>query len=238
MKYSIITSSYNQLEKLKRLAAALMAIPADKFQWIIADDGSSDGTVEYFNKNISDYPYEIKIVTQEDKGYRLVEILNEAAKVAGGEYLLWIMADTYPRFDFFEKFDPVVQPNRMVCAVRLNVNEEGFLISPDWRVSVFPQAMAESEVEIVHERPWEIMTLNGMCMSKKAWDEMGGISLEYKGYGRMDWDMAAWAFYHEYKLFWATRAFLNHDWHQDRVDTQENVDVFARRLEAYKKGEL
>lgn len=241
MKYSIITSTYNQRAKIERLAKVLSEITDVDFEWIVADDGSSDDTLQwletnFLNKTIGGNP--ITVVTQQHDGYGLVSILNKAGAAARGDYLLWIMADTYPAPGFFAEFDPVVKEDRMVCAVRLNYNERGLLAGPDWRLLEYPVDSNLQEIEVVFEKPWGLMTLNGMCMSRKAWNEMGGICPEYKGYGKMDWDMAAWCFYHNYKLVWATRAFLRHDLHTDREDTAENTELFKQRLKLMQEGKL
>ena len=179
MKYSIITSSYNQKEKLERLAYFLAGFENVDFEWIIADDGSSDGTQKWVQETFLNHPLGgnmVKLCTQKHDGYGLVSILNKAGEIAEGDYLLWIMADTYPTEDFFENFDPVVKEDRMVCGVRLNVNEKGLLVGPDWRLVEYPVDANLQEVEITFEKPWGLMTLNGMCISKKIWNQMGRIS--------------------------------------------------------------
>jgi hypothetical protein len=83
------------------------------------------------------------------------------------------------------------------------------------------------------------MTLNTMCMPKKMWDEMGGIFPGYEGYGRMDWDMAMWAWFEGYELWWASQALAEHTIHKEREDTPENIKLYEERYEQFQaKGRL
>jgi len=187
-KYSIITSTYNQLPQVKEVWKSLKKQTIQDFEWIIADDGSTDDTKEWHSNN----KFARWFITQDHDGYGLVKILNSAAKYASGEYIVWIMADTRPHPDFLEKLDEVVSPNRLVNGLRVNVDNDGKFIGPDWRIhAVIPNG--RNALQITNKTPWGWMTLNTMCMPTDKYKEMGGIHEGYEGYGRMDWDMAMWS---------------------------------------------
>lgn len=224
-KFSVVTSTYNQLESLKKLKKALEAQTFQDFEWIIASDGSTDGTYEWAQDN------NIKIYHKDkNTGYDFVGVLNNADELCEGEYIVWIMGDSWPTIGFLDQINKVVGHDRLVTGVRYNI-EDGKIHSPEWRVQGRPEMIAEDEWDVTnYPRPWEYMTLNSMCMPAKKFREMGGIYSEYKGYGQMDWDMAAWAYYNGMKLVWANRAILNHLWHTEREDTPDNVEIFKKRL--------
>ena len=61
---------------------------------IIADDGSTDGTLELLDALAEDaYPFVIKYVTRRHQWYRLASILNLAAGFATGDRILFTNAD-------------------------------------------------------------------------------------------------------------------------------------------------
>jgi GT2 family glycosyltransferase len=95
-KLSIVIPTYNRSRWLMRALEAFRteALPAEQFEVIIADDGSSDGTealVASFEAN-----YRIKYCFQEDKGFRAAAARNLGAKLAEGEVLAFFDAGEIP----------------------------------------------------------------------------------------------------------------------------------------------
>lgn len=241
MRFSVITSVYNQKEQLLVYLEAMKKQTYKDFEIIIADDGSSDGTQEmllenYVDKVLINNP--LKCVSQLDEGYRLVEILNKAAAAAEGDYLVFIMGDSYPKADFLEQLHGFVADDRLVTGLRNQVNKEQEIVGTDWRVERVMFDIDRDEVQIMTPRPWQLMTLNSMCMPRAAFEKMGGIYPEYKGYGQMDWDMAAWAHFHGMKLFWIPKAVIYHFQHQEKDDTPANIEIFKKRLATFEAPEL
>lgn len=224
MKFSIITSAYNQLEQLKVLREWLNKQSFIDFEWIIADDGSTDGTDKWAKINADKY------VRHDDKGYRLTKILNKAQKEASGEFLVWIMADSYPERNFLKVLNRYVDDKSMVTGLRVNVID-GVYKSHDWRVHFLKHLIHENEIILDGDTPWRAMTLNSMCMPNKMYEEMGGIDSGYdKGYGKMDWWMASWCHFNGYTLKVLPEAIIFHEDHDDREDTENNTDLFTKHL--------
>ena len=94
MKFSIITATYNQLPLLKKLKKKLKKLTIQDFEWILAIDNSTDGTKEWAKKE------KIKYVL--GKGNYDWSIYNKAVDKAEGEYLTFIMGDSYPKEDYLE----------------------------------------------------------------------------------------------------------------------------------------
>lgn len=88
---SIIVLNYNSKKYLKDCLNSLANInyPKNKHEIILADNASSDDSVEYVHKNFQS----IRIV-KFDKNYGYAEGNNKAADSAMGEYILFLNPDT------------------------------------------------------------------------------------------------------------------------------------------------
>jgi len=102
MKQSVIISTYNQPEWLKKVLHGYLYQTFTDFEVLIADDGSDERTkdvIEQFEQ-IADFP--IKRIWHADEGYRRQTILNVALMEAEHEYILMTDGDCIPRPDFLE----------------------------------------------------------------------------------------------------------------------------------------
>lgn len=228
MKFSVITSAYNQLPMIIENHSHWMKQTMQDFEWIIADDGSDDAVVQWANEN------GIKVVTQPHTVYNLASILNKATEVAEGEHLAWVMGDSYPSPHYLEELSKHVADDRILSGLRMNVDKGGRIISPDWRVRCVFWDLSQPLVKVYHPRPWELMTLNSMCMPKKLLLELGGWNEGYKGYGREDWDVPAHAYYKGKQLYWTPNAIIYHREHKPQDENEKNITYFERRLELFR----
>ncbi len=84
-KISIITVNYNNLDGLQRTVESVKEQTYQKFEYIVIDGGSTDGSAEYIenNKEVFDY-----WVSESDTG--VYHAMNKGIKKASGEYLLFL----------------------------------------------------------------------------------------------------------------------------------------------------
>ncbi len=100
MKLSIIISTYNAEEWLKKVLLGYSIQSEDDFEIIIADDGSTEKTKHLIDSFRSKFKHNIQHVWQEDNGFRKCKILNKAIINANADYLLFTDGDCIPRKDF------------------------------------------------------------------------------------------------------------------------------------------
>ena len=102
MSLSVIVSSYNQSDWLRKVLHAYRLQTFTDFEMIIADDGSDERT----RKVIADFQplakFPVRHVWQEDEGFQKCRILNKATVAATGDYLVYSDGDCIPRSDFLE----------------------------------------------------------------------------------------------------------------------------------------
>ena len=91
MKLSIITINYNNATGLKKTMESVLSQTYTDFEYIIVDGASTDGSVETIQSRgigISGIPQQVKWISEKDTG--IFHAMNKGAKMASGEYLLFL----------------------------------------------------------------------------------------------------------------------------------------------------
>jgi glycosyltransferase involved in cell wall biosynthesis len=101
---SVIVSAFNRLEALKMCLNALLhqTIELEKYEIILVDDCSTDGTKEYVSQIINRESNIKYIRHQVNQG--LASARNSGIINAKGEYIIFLDCDIVPESDFIEKF--------------------------------------------------------------------------------------------------------------------------------------
>ncbi len=85
MKYSIITINYNNKKGLQTTINSVISQLCKKFEYIIIDGGSTDGSVEIINKYKDDITY---WVSEKDNG--VYHAMNKGVSHAHGDYCIFM----------------------------------------------------------------------------------------------------------------------------------------------------
>lgn len=94
---SVFTPTYNRKHLLPRLYESLCRQSSKDFEWLIVDDGSTDGTREYVEKIIRENRIDISYFYQENSGKHAAH--NRAAQMAAGELFLCVDSDDVPAYE-------------------------------------------------------------------------------------------------------------------------------------------
>jgi hypothetical protein len=90
----VVISSYNQLRTLKLALESLYFQEVSPVEVVVADDGSSDGTLEWLDMMADGkMPFELRYVTREHSWYRLASINNLAGSKTIGSRILFTNGD-------------------------------------------------------------------------------------------------------------------------------------------------
>ena len=119
-KVSIIIVNYNGKELLQKCLDSLLNVRYDNFEIILVDNNSTDGTVEFVTKN---HPSIIIIKLDSNKGF--AEPNNIAAKIAKGEYLLFLNNDTVVTHNFISEMVKVMETDKKIAIC------QSLLLKPD-----------------------------------------------------------------------------------------------------------
>lgn len=90
---TVFTPSYNRKNTLLRLYESLKRQTVKEFQWVIVDDGSSDGTKELIADFIREKIIEITYEFQKNSGK--MRAVNRGVQLAQGEYFFIVDSDDY-----------------------------------------------------------------------------------------------------------------------------------------------
>lgn len=101
-KISIIVSTYNSEEWLRKVLWGFNCQTFKDFEVVIADDGSGPKTKELIEQMGQEVFYPIVHVWQEDEGFQKSRILNKAVVACNSEYIIMTDGDCIPREDFVE----------------------------------------------------------------------------------------------------------------------------------------
>lgn len=101
-KITVFTPTYNRAYILENLYRSLQRQTYRDFEWLVADDGSSDGTEELFAQWCrEDNPFPIRYFKQENGGK--CRAINRGLERAGGELFFTVDSDDYLTDDALEK---------------------------------------------------------------------------------------------------------------------------------------
>jgi len=111
MKISVIVTTYNRPDALKKVIQGLLSQTQLPCEIIIADDGSSKETMHLINElATSSILCPVIHVWQEDKGFRAARIRNFAIKKSTGEYIVSLDGDCIPDKYFIEDHLKLAKP--------------------------------------------------------------------------------------------------------------------------------
>ena len=110
---SVIVLNHNGVLYLGKCLKSIQSQTYADFEVIVVDNASSDGSVQYVREN---FPSVRIIGNDGNLGYALAN--NEAAKLASGDYMLFLNVDTWVRPDLLERLvSKVSSDSRIgVCA--------------------------------------------------------------------------------------------------------------------------
>ncbi|MFD2908046.1 glycosyltransferase family 2 protein [Flavobacterium ardleyense] len=100
MKLSILITTFNSEEWLKKVLVGYSLQTVQDFELVIADDGSSEKTKQVVDSFKDKFKHPVLHVWHEDDGFQKCKILNKAIIQANAPYLLFTDGDCIPRKDF------------------------------------------------------------------------------------------------------------------------------------------
>jgi glycosyltransferase involved in cell wall biosynthesis len=130
--FTVLTPTYNRAHTLDRVYQSLRAQTCRDFEWLIVDDGSTDGTRERVEQWIGEAALTIRYLRQANGGKHVA--FNRGVTAARGELIVPLDSDdacvpqALERFRFHWLAIPVPQRERFCGILCLCQNERGELL--------------------------------------------------------------------------------------------------------------
>lgn len=131
-KFTIFTPSYNRAHTLARVHESLTLQTYRKFEWVVVDDGSTDGTKELVLRWVAQSDFPIRYFYQENSGKHIA--FNRAVEFSRGELFLPVDSDdafvpnALERLLHWWKSIPEGKRNNYTGIVCLCQDEQGHLV--------------------------------------------------------------------------------------------------------------
>ncbi|MFH0997447.1 MAG: glycosyltransferase family 2 protein [Pseudomonadota bacterium] len=190
MKVSVIIPIYNRKEYTKKCLESIFAFGSKyAYELIVVDNASSDGSGEYLN-GLKDKI--ISIHNVENKGF--AKACNQGAKVANGEYLLFLNNDTIVTEHWvdvlIEELD--IDPDVAIAGNKLlfpdeTIQHAGVVFSKDKIPYHIHYREIKEKPYVNKKRAFQAVTAACMIIRKNIFDKVGGFNEEYlNGYEDVD----------------------------------------------------
>jgi glycosyltransferase involved in cell wall biosynthesis len=116
---SVIVTTYNREDALSAVLRALSRQTDDRFEIVVADDGSRPATAGVIETWRSSMRVPLRHVWQEDRGFRAAEARNRAIRASTGSYCVFLDGDCIARPDFVAAHRGLVEPGYFVTGNRI-----------------------------------------------------------------------------------------------------------------------
>lgn len=100
MQFTVLTPTFNRTHTLPRLYESLLLQNFKDLEWLIVDDGSSDGTKDLVAAWQAEKKIDIKYIFQENAGKHIA--INTGLQHASGEWFFTVDSDDYLRENALE----------------------------------------------------------------------------------------------------------------------------------------
>jgi GT2 family glycosyltransferase len=195
---SVIVIHFNQQRELDRTLAALAMqdYPADRVEILVVDDGSPVAPT---------VPAGVRLIRQEDHGFRAATARNRGAHESTGEILCFLDADTAPEPQYVREITrlPSLAPDVVTVGRRRHadftsstapgVSEAASLElpAPSWLDEAYDRSQ---NLLLADNRSYRYIISAVLACSRALFTEVGGFDESFLDYGGEDWEWAhrAW----------------------------------------------
>ncbi len=199
MKSSVVITTYNNPAYLRRVLEGFLNQSRPPGEILVADDGSTRGTLETVESMRAGSPVRITHVWHEDRGFRAGTIRNRAMAAASGEYIILSDGDTIPSSRLVEDHlkyaeeGHFIQGHRVLLGPKASENFSFKDISLPSLLSLFLKGQAGNLMNALRLPPVVRVSLRrpgirscNMSFFRKDIVAVNGFNEDFEGWGKED----------------------------------------------------
>jgi len=209
MKISVIIPNYNGEDLLKKNLPKLLAEfknYKDKFEVIVVDDFSTDGSVSYL-KSLAGIT-----LFENSKNMGFSKTVNFGASKATGDILLLLNTDVYPEAGFLDKLIPNFNDDQVfaVGCMDKSMEGDGYVLRGrgvgTWKRGFLVHSRGEVDAR---DTLW--VSGGSGAFRKSMWDKLGGLDPLFSPFYWEDIDLSYRALKSGYKLVFEPKSIVYHE---------------------------
>lgn len=178
-RVTVVVPTYNRRASLARLLASLerQTYPRDRFDVVVVDDGSSDGTVDWLRTVTT--PFSLRVIEQSHGGPSKAR--NRGVAEAGGEIVLFLDDDVSAAPDLIAQHIAARAGQEATVVIGPMSPPEGWARPAwvRWAEDTLQQQYRAMEAGEYACSPRQFYTANA-SVPRRSFLEVGGFDVEYK----------------------------------------------------------
>ncbi len=228
MLVSVVIPTYNRLPILKKCLVSLenqfLIDEIDDYEIVLVDDGSTDGTVDWLEKNIENFPH-LKLFEQSHCGPAIGR--NLGVDKSNGDLIVFIDSDL-----IVEKYFLVNHVNSLTKAWKTNGTKKCFTYGSVINTSNFNNP--KSEPFKLQDLSWAYFATGNVAIDKKVLEKSGLFDPSFRLYGWEDLELGERLRNMGVKLIKCPKA-IGYHWHP-ALDLEQIPNLIRIEKERAKMG--
>jgi len=202
---SVIIPCFNCASQIRLTLSALanQTVPSDRFEVIVADDGSTDDSLSAVQE--ASGPISLRLLQQENRGPGATR--NQGAREAAGGILVFLDADMIACPELLEEYRRILIRRTEVIVVGRQLPWPEAFDSPFGRVLNYVSARDPGPESM--EPEWYYLASGNFAVSRSGFERLEGFDERFRM--TEDVDLAYRAFNRDIKLVYAPRAVAYHN---------------------------
>ncbi len=217
---SVLMGVLNCESTLDESIRSVLSQTESRWELIVCDDGSTDGTADVIRAWAEKYPGQI-VFLQNDRNYGLSHTLNRCLEQARGEYIARMDGDDRCAAERFAKELASLEANPEIAIVSTDM--ECFDENGTWGLRQYPTD--PQPAELVHGTPF----CHAACMVRTAAIRDAGGYSEAEDRARVE-DYDLWV-----RMY--AKGYRGHNIHEPLYSMRDDRDAAGRRLWKYRVNE-
>jgi len=125
---SIIIVNFNGREVIENCLNSVLKISHTKFEVIVVDNGSTDGSIEFVQNFVEKSPVRVRLIKNQ-KNLGFAEGNNVGIGNASGEYIAFLNNDTIVNPNWLQSIETILKKDKKIAAVQsLLLAKDGFKV--------------------------------------------------------------------------------------------------------------